>query len=652
MRAHRISKSQQHRTGSKPVVAIEALETRALFSAALTTLTPLPAISAADPSGPSQSVNGTLVSDSAGNLYGVQPGGGADGYGLIFKIDATTHAFSVVHTFEATDGSDPTQLAIDSSGNLFGITADDYGGGVTPSVSGGTLFELPGANPASFKTLETFDQNELGSGATALTLDASGNAYVLLADAGRGYNAIAKVTPSGDASQVGTIYSFDTVTDGTAAPLSLTLVNGNFYGTTLDGGDNSQGSLFELPAGQSQGVTLASFTDATTGSSPYGTPYVDASGNVYGLAENGGANGYGVVYEYNASTQSLDALTSFDGNTFAHPEGNVLPDGNGNLLATTSESGGDTDYGTVFNINTSAGAVTQLADFTSPDGTDNTYGSTPITGLTAGTNGLYYGVDSAGGANGAGVVYELNTTGVTTPSSNADLSATIEKSTLPADIVSGSNAKGVISLSVSNSSSNTIKATDTITVYASTTGVIDGASTQIASITKPFTLKPGASKPVRLLVKNLSLPAGSYSLLAQASDASGTYNATVGPTLQVAAPYVSLAASVGAVTPATVTQGKKISFVVTLTNNGNIDSSGAATFAISLMNGPSTTPLDTVTFKSLKIKAGGKPTKVRLHAIAPSPSIYTSQYPVVAITQGSESLSVVGTIPFSLVSGS
>ncbi len=70
-----------------------------------------------------------LVMDSAGNLYGTAvfggnlncaPGGGL-GCGTIFKID-TARNFSVLHTFNGSDGFYPLALIQDNQGVLYGVT--------------------------------------------------------------------------------------------------------------------------------------------------------------------------------------------------------------------------------------------------------------------------------------------------------------------------------------------------------------------------------------------------------------------------------------------------------------------------------------------------------------------------------------------------
>ena len=81
---------------------------------------------------------------------------------------------------------------------------------------------------------------------------------------------------------------------------SLTLdAAGNLYGTTTKDGAYGQGSVFKLTlsGGGWAETDLYDFPGGSQGAVPYGSVLVDASGNLYGTASNGGASGYGVVWE-------------------------------------------------------------------------------------------------------------------------------------------------------------------------------------------------------------------------------------------------------------------------------------------------------------------------------------------------------------------
>src|SRR5882724_10153447 len=85
---------------------------------------------------------GSLVGDSAGNLYGTTLYGGTSGFGTVFKLD-TTGAETVLHSFTGVpDGRNPyAGLVRDAAGNLYGTTY--YGGASNNCFWGcGTVFVL------------------------------------------------------------------------------------------------------------------------------------------------------------------------------------------------------------------------------------------------------------------------------------------------------------------------------------------------------------------------------------------------------------------------------------------------------------------------------------------------------------------------------
>src|SRR5215472_11287910 len=67
--------------------------------------------------------NSSLVLDSAGNLFGTALNGGAANLGVVFKIDPSGHE-SVLHTFTTGNGgcTPDGSLVMDSAGNLYGAT--------------------------------------------------------------------------------------------------------------------------------------------------------------------------------------------------------------------------------------------------------------------------------------------------------------------------------------------------------------------------------------------------------------------------------------------------------------------------------------------------------------------------------------------------
>jgi len=213
------------------------------------------------------------------------------------------------------------------------------------------------------------------------------------------------VVPSAQGQTFKVVHSFQ-ATDG-AYPYAALIrdAEGNFYGTTVDGGANSgRGTVFELSK-TGQAIVLYTFTGGADGASPYGGLIRDAMGNLYGTTAFGGntscdSRGCGVVFKVSKAGKET-VLHTFTGSTDgAFPYSGVIQDAMGNLYGTTREGGAT--HGTVFKVS-KTGAETVLYSFTGrPDG------GFPHAGLIQDARGNLYGTTTLGGAYSSGTVFELN----------------------------------------------------------------------------------------------------------------------------------------------------------------------------------------------------------------------------------------------------
>ena len=78
--------------------------------------------------------------------------------------------------------------------------------------------------------------------------------------------------------------------------------------------------MFEVAAGSGTITTLASF-NGTNGANPYGGLVEDSSGNLFGTTDYGGASGDGTVFEVAAGSGTITTLASFNGTNGAYPYG-------------------------------------------------------------------------------------------------------------------------------------------------------------------------------------------------------------------------------------------------------------------------------------------------------------------------------------------
>jgi uncharacterized repeat protein (TIGR03803 family) len=182
-------------------------------------------------------------------------------------------------------------------------------------------------------------------------------------------------------------------------------LDGNFYGTAYQGGSGIPGSgtVFRISAG---GVfsNLFSF-NSSNGANPYAGLVQGTNGNFYGTTEQGGTNGgFGSIFEITPAG-ALTTLLSFNNTNGAYPEATLAPGADGNFYGTTSAGGTNGGFGTVFRISP-AGDFASLVSF------NNTNGASPYAALTQGKNGNFYGTTVAGGTNGGyGTAFEMTSTG-------------------------------------------------------------------------------------------------------------------------------------------------------------------------------------------------------------------------------------------------
>ena len=71
---------------------------------------------------------------------------------------------------------------------------------------------------------------------------------------------------------------------------------GNLYGTTNGGGASGRGVVFKIDKSGNETV-LYSFTGGADGGNPYVGVILGPEGNLYGVADSGGASNAGVVFE-------------------------------------------------------------------------------------------------------------------------------------------------------------------------------------------------------------------------------------------------------------------------------------------------------------------------------------------------------------------
>ncbi|MGA2173647.1 MAG: choice-of-anchor tandem repeat GloVer-containing protein [Verrucomicrobiota bacterium] len=135
------------------------------------------------------------------------------------------------------------------------------------------------------------------------------------------------------AQSIQTIYSFN----GASHPNGLTLGNdGNFYGTTEEGGSDNEGTVFQVTTNGAL-TTLVSF-NVTNGAQPDAPLTLGNDGNFYGTTPYGENDDGGTFFKV-TTNGTLITLASFNGINAEQPEGALTLGNDGNFYGTTEDGG-------------------------------------------------------------------------------------------------------------------------------------------------------------------------------------------------------------------------------------------------------------------------------------------------------------------------
>jgi uncharacterized repeat protein (TIGR03803 family) len=353
------------------------------------------------------------------------------------RAQTFTNLYNFTNSVNAVNGNPVAGLIV--AGNLlYGATY--YGG----TNNNGVIFSI-NTDGTGFTALHTFSPtvfsgsaftNSDGNNPVGLIL--SGNMLYGMANSGgtNGTGTVFVLNTNGNGFL--TLHTFSrsvfdpnvgssTNADGENPEGGLVMSGNTLYGTTWQAGTNGFGTVFAVHTDGSGFTTLHSFNGGASDSQPGGdggnpaATLIVSGSMLYGTTEIGGTNGWGTVfavntngtgyvtlhnfkpYNYNAQTQTL--TTNNDGATPA--AGLIL---SGNTLYGTTQAGGTNGNGVVFAINTN-GTETPLYSFSLTNGASaNSDGANPISVLVLSGNTLY-GTTEFGGAHGNGTVFAINTDG-------------------------------------------------------------------------------------------------------------------------------------------------------------------------------------------------------------------------------------------------
>ncbi|MDP2387380.1 MAG: T9SS type A sorting domain-containing protein [Bacteroidota bacterium] len=303
-------------------------------------------------------LNGSIVKAANGKFYGMTSAGGANTYGCIYEV-GYTGPYTVKYSFLTADGIQPDgALCQANDGLMYGLLRQGGANGY------GVLFKYtPGSG--TITPMRHFSAPDGSYPSGSLIQGSNNKLYGMTSSSGAyGYGTLFSFDPSTTTYTV--LHDFNLTPDGGTPTGSLfEAANGKLYGMTSSGGANNNGTIFEYNIGLTQFTKLHDFSGSGTGANPQGDLIETSAGLLYGMTMNGGIYGYGCIFEYNIGSTVTTNKFNFqnaiaDGGT---PEGTLLKASNGLLYGVTS-AGGANSTGTLFEFNPAGSVYTKKIDFT------------------------------------------------------------------------------------------------------------------------------------------------------------------------------------------------------------------------------------------------------------------------------------------------
>jgi uncharacterized protein (TIGR03437 family) len=341
----------------------------------------------------------SLLAGSDGNFYGIS--GNFPAESTIFEM-TPAGAATALYTFSTAVNLNSLIQA--QGGSFYGTSSNGGTAGCTLNRAGcGFIFTL--TSGGTLTTLYNFSGASDGASPNVLVQGSDGNFYGTTAQGGGGncQNELDVVVGCGTffqltaAGSLNTLYSFQ---NGTNAPSILILgSDGNFYGT-------SASIFFKITPG-------GAVTELTSYSATDGTPIAliqGADGNFYGLTQNGGPHnctfvgesvGCGTLFKIMPGSTATTFTTVYafgpDAIMFAPQPAVLIQATDGNL------------YGLVEDPN-SSGALVFKATLGGSYTVAYSFGQSisPPNFLIQGSDGNFYGTTELGGANSVGLVFKLS----------------------------------------------------------------------------------------------------------------------------------------------------------------------------------------------------------------------------------------------------
>jgi uncharacterized repeat protein (TIGR03803 family) len=245
---------------------------------------------------------------------------------------------------------------------------------------------------------------------------------------------------------------------------------------TYNGGANNYGVIFQYDSTTNTYTKKIDLATAT-GSYPRASLVQGSDGKFYGMTTNGGVNSVGVIFQYDSTTNTYTKKIDLASAIGVYPYGSLVQGSDGKFYGMTFE-GGANNYGVIFQYDSTTNIYTDKIDFTYSNG------SSPLGSLVQGSDGKFYGMTSTGGVNYNGIIFQYYPTLPVIPTVTTPTAETVGVTT----VTLGANVTSLgvpASISARGTCYGTSPAPTTNCVAASgtTTGVFTQARTGLTANT-------------------------------------------------------------------------------------------------------------------------------------------------------------------------
>lgn len=296
-----------------------------------------------------------IIKGSDNKLYGTASIGGSSGNGIIYSINTDGTGFTKVHEFTDAEGYELSGKLLEASdGKLYGACKNS-------NSNTGSLYRVD-KDGNNFELIYSFPDLSLGYSPLGSLVENNGQLYGTTLYSFPGGGVIFRINKDGTGYTV--LRNFD-FSIGLHHPVDGVAISGDFiYGHAGSGGTENKGGLFRIHKDGTGYEELHVFDGPFDGSNPWGIPLIATNGKIYGVAANGGTNGYGIAYSIETTGNNYTILRNFaDAVDGSYPRA-LIQASDGALYGTSFFSSIAPGFGgTVYRMNLDGSSFTVIYEF-------------------------------------------------------------------------------------------------------------------------------------------------------------------------------------------------------------------------------------------------------------------------------------------------